>query len=134
MIRASGKREKKGKNAGSGRSVEAGLLMMSCGIFASMVILRCLRRLYYQQVDVFPKICKMTRLKLTVHFQSRMPERNIDIDHVKQAIERPDEKKPDSQGIKVKKKVGEKTIVVVYSEEKFRDRHGQFLVITAYYI
>jgi hypothetical protein len=63
-----------------------------------------------------------------------MPERDIDIDHVKQAIEHPDEKKPDSQGVKVKKKVGEKTIVVIYSEEKFRDTHGQFLVITAYYV
>jgi hypothetical protein len=76
----------------------------------------------------------MIRLKLTVHFQGRMPERNIDIDHVKQAIERPDETKPDPQGVKVKKKVGEKTIVVVYSKEQFKDKHGQFLIITAYYI
>jgi len=56
------------------------------------------------------------------------------IGHIKRAIETPDEKKPDSQGMKVKKKVGEKTIVVVYSEEKFRDKHGQFLIITAYYL
>ena len=76
----------------------------------------------------------MIRLKLTVHFQARMTERGIDIDHVKQAIERPDERKRDSQGIKVTKKVGEKTIVVVYSEEKFRDKHGQFLIFTAYYL
>jgi hypothetical protein len=76
----------------------------------------------------------MIRLKLTVHFQGRMPERNIDLDHVKDAIERPDEKKPDPRGVKVKKKVGEKTIVVVYSEEKFRDKQGQFLIITAYYL
>jgi len=76
----------------------------------------------------------MIRLKLTVHFQGRMPERNIDIDHVKQAIEHPDEKKRDPQGIKVKKEVGDKTIVVVYSEEKFRDTHGHCLVITAYYV
>ena len=52
----------------------------------------------------------MIRLKLTVHFQGRMPERNIDLDHVKAAIQGPDEKKPDPQGIKVKKKVGDKTI------------------------
>jgi len=76
----------------------------------------------------------MIRLKLTVHFQGRMPERNIDLDHVKAAIQGPDEKKPDPQGIKVKKKVGEKTIVVIYSEEKFRDTHGTFLIITAYYV
>lgn len=76
----------------------------------------------------------MIHLKLTVHFQGRMPERNIDIDHVKAAVERPDEKEPDPQGVKVKKRVGEKTIVVVYSEEKFRDKHGHFLIITAYYL
>jgi len=75
----------------------------------------------------------MIRLKLTVHFQGRMTERNIDIDHVKQAIQRPDEKKPDLEGIKVKKKIGKKTIVVVYSEEKFRDTRNTFLIITAYY-
>jgi hypothetical protein len=63
-----------------------------------------------------------------------MPERNIDIDHVKQAILTPDEKRPDPQGTKAKKKIGDKTIVVVYSEEKFRDKHGTFLVITAYYL
>ena len=63
-----------------------------------------------------------------------MPERNIDLDHVKQAIEHPDQKKAGLEGIKVTKKVGEKTIVVVYSEEKFQDKHGQFLVITAYYL
>jgi hypothetical protein len=76
----------------------------------------------------------MIRLKLTVHFQGRIPERGIDIDHVKQAILRPDEKKPDPLGIKAKKKIGDKTIVVVYSEEKFRDKHGTFLIITAYYL
>ena len=76
----------------------------------------------------------MIRLKLTVHFQGRMPERNIDLDHVKRAIEQPDEKSPDSQGIKVKKKCGEKTIVVIYTAEKFSDKHGQYLIITAYYI
>ena len=69
-----------------------------------------------------------------MHFQGRMAERGIDIDHVKQAIERPDEKKPNPQGIKVRKKIGEKTIEVVYSEEKFRDKHGHCLLITAYYI
>lgn len=43
-------------------------------------------------------------------------------------------KKPDSNGVKVKKKIGEKTVVVVYSNEKFRDQPNQFLVVTAYYI
>jgi hypothetical protein len=76
----------------------------------------------------------MVRLKLTVHVQARIYERNIEIDHIKRAIEAPDEKKPDSEGVKVKKKVGEKTIVVIYCEEKFRDKHGQFLIITAYYL
>lgn len=76
----------------------------------------------------------MIRLKLTVHFQGRMPERNINIDHVKRAVESPDEKKGDPQGIKVIKRIDGKTIVVVYSDEKFKDRQAEYLIITAYYI
>ena len=75
----------------------------------------------------------MIHLKLTVHFQGRMAERNINIDHVKVAIEHPDEKKTDPEGIKVTKKIEGKIIVVVYLEERFGDKPHQFLVITAYY-
>ena len=76
----------------------------------------------------------MIRLKLTVHFQGRMPERNIDLDHVKRAIQEPDEKKADPQGVRAKKKIGDKTIVVVYCREPFKDKHDQYLIITAYYL
>lgn len=75
----------------------------------------------------------LKHFKLTVHAQGRFAERGIDIDHVKSAIERPDQKKLDTEGIKVQKKIGNKTIVVVYSEEKFSDKHGIFLIVTAYY-
>ena len=65
----------------------------------------------------------------------RMFERNIDIDDVKNAIINPDQKKGDSYGkIRVSKRIGSKTIFVVYSEEKFIDRKNEYLVITFYYI
>ncbi|MCX6715689.1 MAG: DUF4258 domain-containing protein [Candidatus Taylorbacteria bacterium] len=76
----------------------------------------------------------MIKLKLTVHVQARLYERNIDIDHVKKAIEKPDEIRHDQYGSRVKKKIGEKMIVVVYSNEKFRDQPSLFLIVTAYYI
>ena len=72
-------------------------------------------------------------LKLTVHVQARLYERSIDIDHVKQAISNPDEKKASSV-TKVLKKIGDRTIIVVYSEEMTKDKHRQYLIITAYYL
>lgn len=74
------------------------------------------------------------RLKITVHAQERIAERHIDVDHIKQVINSPDMKKPDLQGIKAIKKIGQKTLVVIYSKEGFRDRKDEFLIITAYYL
>jgi hypothetical protein len=74
------------------------------------------------------------RLKITVHAQERIAERHIDVDHIKRVINSPDVKKPDLQGIKAIKKIGQKTLVVVYSKEGFRDRKDEFLTITAYYL
>ncbi len=77
----------------------------------------------------------MFKLRLTTHAQMRMFERKIDIDDVKKAIINPDQKKSDSYGkVRVSKRIGSKTIVVVYSEEKFIDRKNEYLVITFYYI
>lgn len=74
-------------------------------------------------------------LKLTKHFQERMIERGINLDHVKQAIKDPDSKEEAYEGaIKVQKEFGSKTIEVIYSKEAFRDRREHYLLITAYYL
>jgi hypothetical protein len=75
-------------------------------------------------------------LKLPVHFQQRMQERGIQIDHVKKAIREPDKKKTVFEGrIRVSKKLEDnRTIEVVYCKEGFRDKPNQFIVITAYYL
>jgi hypothetical protein len=77
----------------------------------------------------------MIHLKLSVHVQARFYERNIDIDHVKRAIESPDDKKEDNQATKVRKRVGEKTITVLYSGEMSpQNNYTEYLIITAYYV
>ena len=69
---------------------------------------------------------KLPRLRLTNHAQMRMIERSIDIDDVKLAIINPDKIDSDSYGkIRVRKNLGSKTIVVVYSDERFRDRRNE---------
>ena len=75
------------------------------------------------------------QLKLTRHFQDMMSYRGISIDHVKKAIMSPDEKEDvyDNK-IKVTKKIGGKTIEVIYCKEGFRDKNNEYLVITAYYL
>jgi Domain of unknown function (DUF4258) len=78
---------------------------------------------------------KLPKLRLTSHAQMRIFERGIDIDEVKQAILEPDFRKADPYGgVKVMKKIGDRTIVVVYSEEKFKDRKNEYLVVTFYYL
>ncbi|MDE2038125.1 MAG: DUF4258 domain-containing protein [Patescibacteria group bacterium] len=78
---------------------------------------------------------KLPRLRLTTHAQMRMVERTIDIDNAKRAIAEPDERKADPYGkIRVIKKIGGRTVVVVYSDEKFKDRKNEYLVITFYYL
>lgn len=77
----------------------------------------------------------MVKLKFPPHFQIRMLERGISIDHVKKAILKPDAKEAMFEGrTKVRKKVGSKTIVVIYYKDAFRDRKNEFIVITAYYL
>lgn len=61
--------------------------------------------------------------------------RTVDIDNAKRAIAEPDERSADPYGkIRVKKKIGERTIVMVYCDEKFKDRKNEYLVMTFYYI
>lgn len=74
------------------------------------------------------------RLKMTTHFQSRMVERGIQIDHVKQVIHSPDstENREDGTIVVTKELTDGRTIEAVYSKEGFRDSHD-YLMITAYY-
>ena len=74
------------------------------------------------------------KLKLTKHFQDRFSQRNINFDHVKQAIKNPDLRETVFEGrIKVTKEIGGKTIEVVYSKEAFKDKQDEYLLITVYY-
>lgn len=74
-------------------------------------------------------------LKFTTHCQVRILERLINIEHIKQALLKPDKKKEAGEGkIKVWKKIGTKQIVVIYYRDAFRDRKNEYIVITAYYL
>ena len=78
---------------------------------------------------------KLPKLRLTTHAQMRLVERGIDISEVKQAIDNPDRRKADPYGgVKVLKKIGNRTLVVVYSAERFKDRKNEYLVMTFYYL
>ena len=75
------------------------------------------------------------RLKMTQHFQDMIQFRSLNIEHVKQALNDPDEKDDVFDGkIRVKKDVGEKIIEVIYSKDNFRDKKEEYIIITAYYI
>ena len=75
------------------------------------------------------------RLRLTAHFQERMVERGININHVKKAIQEPDNKGEAYENkMWVEKKVDDKIIKVIYFREGFRDKPNQFIVVTAYYL
>lgn len=75
------------------------------------------------------------KLKLTHHFQARQIERGLEIDHIKKAIADPDEKEDVSEEkFRVRKKIGDKKIEVIYCKDGFKDTRNTYLVITAYYI
>lgn len=75
------------------------------------------------------------RLKLTPHLQARQVERHLEIDHIKKAIAAPDsEKVVFGDRKKVRKRIGEKEIVVVYYKDAFRDKENTYIIITAYYL
>jgi hypothetical protein len=64
-----------------------------------------------------------------------MLERGVQIDHVKKAIRNPDKKENVFEGrIRVIKKIGQKTIVVVYWRDEFRDKKDEYIISTAYYL
>jgi hypothetical protein len=75
------------------------------------------------------------RLKIPLHFQDRMQDRELSFDDVKKAIRNPDSKEVVFGGrIRVTKTIGDRKIRVVYCVEGFRDTSGQYVLITAYYL
>ena len=75
------------------------------------------------------------RLKFTIHCQFRILERTLNVEHIKQAILKPDKKRNAGGGaIKVWKKVDTEEIVVVYSRDGFNNRKNDYFIITAYYL
>ena len=76
-------------------------------------------------------------LKFPLHFQYRLIERGIDVDHVKKAVRSPDSKEETFEGrIRVRKKIEgvDKEIEVIYFKEQFRDKKEEYIVVTAYYL
>ncbi len=74
-------------------------------------------------------------LKFTIHCQIRILERLLNIEHIKQALLKPDKTKDAGDGkMKAWKKIGTKQIVVIYCRDEFRDRKNDYFIITAYYL
>jgi len=75
------------------------------------------------------------RLKMTTHCQSRILERKISIADIKTVISEPDKKQVAfNDKIRVQKKIGKKTLEVIYCKESFRDTPNTYIIVTAYYI
>lgn len=75
------------------------------------------------------------KLRMSKHFEDRVQDRGLNIDHVKKAIKEPDNKENIREGrFKVEKKIEGKTIRVVYYKEGFRDKKNHFILVTAYYL
>jgi hypothetical protein len=75
------------------------------------------------------------KLKFGYHCQFRLYERAINVDHIKKAIMKPDNKEDAYEGkIKVQKKIGGKTIKVVYYQNTVKNKKEEYNIITAYYI
>ena len=78
---------------------------------------------------------KLMKLIFPLHFQTRILERAINLDHVKSAITKPDFTENMFDGrIRVTKNIGEKCIRVVYYKNQFGDNKKEYIIITAYYI
>lgn len=72
--------------------------------------------------------------KLTIHFKMRFGERNVNFDHIKQAIKYPDFKKNEFGGrTKVTKKIDNKIIGVVYYKKVSMSRQEEYVILTVYY-
>lgn len=77
----------------------------------------------------------MIKLLFPNHFQTRMHERGIDVDHVKKTIKSPDFTETVFQGrVKVRKQIDKTRVIeVVYYRQGFKGAND-VVVITAYYL
>ena len=64
-----------------------------------------------------------------------MVERGIDVDHIKQAIQKPDFTKPTFQGrVLVRRKIdSERVIEVIYFKWVMSKKEPEYVIVTAYY-
>ena len=71
-------------------------------------------------------------LKFPIHFQEKIIERSVDVDHIKQTIRNPDYQtlKPENRIIS-RKKIDSRTLEVIYVKGSSKNK---FVIITAYYI
>jgi len=75
------------------------------------------------------------KLKFPHHFQQRLSERGINIDHVRSAVRNPDSKEDTFENrVRVRKVVGEREIEVIYYKDGFRDKKEEYIIVTAYYL
>lgn len=73
------------------------------------------------------------KLKFQIHFQQRIVERAIDVDHIKWAIRNPDQTiQSFDDRIVVIKKIDVRKIKVAYVKPK--EKEDIYVIITAYYI
>ncbi|MBI2086796.1 MAG: DUF4258 domain-containing protein [Candidatus Zambryskibacteria bacterium] len=73
------------------------------------------------------------KLKFQIHFQQRIVERSIDVDHIKWAINNPDQTAQSfDDRVVVIKKIDFRKIKVVYIRPKEKD--NTYVIITAYYL
>ncbi|MDE1965821.1 MAG: DUF4258 domain-containing protein [Patescibacteria group bacterium] len=75
------------------------------------------------------------RLKFPPHFQERMAERGIQVEHVRSVIQDPDLQESTFQGrIRVRKRIDESRVIeVIYFKDGFRDTND-IVIITAIYL
>lgn len=76
----------------------------------------------------------MIKLLLTHHFQYRMLERGIELDHVKKAVKDPDFTETTFQDrIMVRKQIDENRVIeVIYYRQGFKGAND-YVIVTAYY-
>ena len=76
----------------------------------------------------------MVKLLFPTHFQVRMLERGIDVDHVKKAVKNPDFTETVFQGrTRVRKAIDtNRSIEVIYYRQGFKGAND-YVIITAYY-
>ena len=77
----------------------------------------------------------MMKLLFTRHFQHRMMERGIDIDHIKRAVKEPAFTEAVFEGrTKVRKEIDAKRVIeVIYYKQGFKGANDP-IIITAYYL